>query len=356
MNNLLKQFRQKNIGCGYLYFYIHFVTEVACFFFLSRITNEARIIWLIPFIYDGLAFVPQGLIGYFNDLNPKFKSGLIGTILLVVSYLIYILFGKQVILALIILCLGNAFLHISGAECTLKNSNGKLSHSAIFVGGGSFGVITGRLLATTSISPIIIILLILTMIPFILLADTYTNYKEAKTKFDYANPKLSPHLIVALAVLVVVVRGYMGYGIPTSWNKTTIQTVILFCTMGLGKCLGGLLSDAYGIKKIGTISTLLAIPFLCFGNDLMIVSLLGVMMFSMTMSITLALLVSIYKDRPGLAFGFTTIGLFLGTAPIFFITISKVANIVMIIVLSIMCTLILRLITKDGVKNVKNNI
>ena len=351
MNKIISTLKQKNIGCGYLYFYVHFITEIACFYFLAKVTNGARIIWLIPFIYDGLAFVPQSLIGYIQDLHPKLKSGLIGVILLVISYLIYILFGNQVIFALVILCLGNAFLHISGAECTLKNSEGHLSHPAIFVGGGSFGVISGRLLATTSVSPIIIILLILTMIPFILLADTYTDFKKTKTKYDYANPKLSPYLVVALATLVVVVRGYMGYGIPTSWNKTTLQTVILFVTMGIGKCLGGILSDAYGIKKIATVSTLLAIPFLCFGNNYMMISLLGVMMFSMTMAITLALLVSVYKDRPGLAFGFTTIGLFLGTAPIFFIKItSNFFNISMIVLLSIACMFILRLMIKDGEK------
>lgn len=347
MKNIINSLKQKNIGCGYLYFYVHFITEVACFYFLSKITGNSRIVWLIPFIYDGLAFVPQSLIGYINDLNPKLKIGIIGIILLVLSYLIYVFFKVNVILPLVILCLGNAFLHISGAECTLKASNGKLSHSAIFVGGGSFGVITGRLLAGTSFTPIIMVPLILTMIPFILLADTYIDYKEKETKFDYANPKLSPYLIVFLAVLVVIVRGYMGYGIPTSWNKTTLQTVILFCIMGLGKCLGGILSDAFGIRKVGIISTLLAIPFLCFGNEYMLISLIGVMMFSMTMAITLAILVSIYKSKPGLAFGFTTIGLFLGTAPIFFISItSNITNIVMIVVLSILCSFILAKIIK----------
>ncbi len=347
MKNIINSLKQKNIGCGYLYFYVHFITEVACFYFLSKITGNSRIVWLIPFIYDGLAFVPQSLIGYINDLNPKLKTGIIGIILLVLSYLIYAFFKVNVILPLVILCLGNAFLHISGAECTLKASNGKLSHSAIFVGGGSFGVITGRLLAGTSFTPIIMVPLILTMIPFILLADTYIDYKEKETKFDYANPKLSPYLIVFLAVLVVIVRGYMGYGIPTSWNKTTLQTVILFCIMGLGKCLGGILSDAFGIRKVGIISTLLAIPFLCFGNEHMLISLIGVMMFSMTMAITLAILVSIYKSKPGLAFGFTTIGLFLGTAPIFFISItSNITNIVMIVVLSILCSFILAKIIK----------
>ena len=66
------------------------------------------------------------------------------------------------------------------------------------------------------------------------------------------------------------------------------------------------------------VSAAAALPFLFLGDNLMLVSLIGVMFFSMTMSITLALLVSVLQKTPGLAFGFTTIGLFLGTAPIFF--------------------------------------
>ncbi len=347
MNKLISVFKQKNMSVGYLYFYIHLVTEIACFYFLTMVTNNSLIVWLIPFIYDGLAFVPQGLIGYINDLNPKLKSGMFGIILLVISYLIYIFLEISIIIPLIVLCIGNVFLHISGAECTLRCSEGKLSHSAIFVGGGSFGVILGKLLAGANISSILIVLLILSMIPFVMLADTNVDYSKKETQFNYNTKNMSPYIIVLLAVFVVIIRGYMGYGIPTSWNKTIIQTVALFFIMGIGKCLGGILSDAYGIRKVGILSTLFAIPFLCLGDNYMFISLIGVMFFSMTMAITLAILTSVYKNKPGLAFGFTTIGLFLGTAPIFFIKITNnILNIVMIIIFSIICSLILSLIIK----------
>ena len=345
MKSLMQVFKQRNIQCGYLYFYIHFITEVVCFFYLAKVTGNALVIWLIPFIYDGLAFVPQGIIGYISDKYSKINYGIIGTFLLIIAYLIMIIWSN-VIVSLVILCLGNAFIHISGANSTLKNSEGKLSHSAIFVGGGSFGVITGRLLASSSISFSLLLIPILSMIPFILLADTYKGQTDTK-KFDYVNTKLSPYLVVLLAVLVVIVRGYMGYGIPTSWNKTVFQTILLFFIMGIGKCMGGILSDAFGIRKVGIMSTLLAIPFLCLGDNYMIISLIGVMFFSMTMSITLAILVSVLKKNPGLAFGLTTIGLFLGTAPIFFVKItSQILNISMIVLLSIACSYVLGLLLK----------
>ena len=81
----------------------------------------------------------------------------------------------------------------------------------------------------------------------------------------------------------------------------------------------------------------------------MIVSLIGVMFFSMTMAITLGILVSVLPRTPGLAFGFTTIGLFLGTAPIFFFKILDARiNIIMIIALSLLCTfLLLKILNKE---------
>lgn len=339
---------KKNV-CGYLYFYIHFVVEVVCFFYLSRVTNNSSFVWLIPFIYDGVAFVPQSIIGYISDKFPKINMGIIGTILLLITYLLYGLTDISVYITLIVLCLGNACLHIAGAENTLKSSNGKLAPSAIFVAGGSFGVITGRLLATSAIDPLILLLPIVSLIPFVLLANTYIDKNSNTEKFDYVKKNIAPGLVVLIALIVVIVRGYLGYGIPTSWNKTVIQNVIFYFTMGLGKALGGILSDKFGIRKVAILSTLLAIPFLCFGDNIMIVSIIGVMFFSMTMSITLGILVSVLKKAPGLAFGITTIGLFLGTAPIFFIKLTQEINIILIVIVSILCSIALgSILKKDG--------
>lgn len=83
----------------------------------------------------------------------------------------------------------------------------------------------------------------------------------------------------------------------------------------------------------------------------MLVSLIGVMFFSMTMAITLGILVSVLPRTPGLAFGFTTIGLFLGTAPIFFVKmVDQRINIAMIVVMSLVCMWILLKILKKEEK------
>ena len=83
--------------CGYLYAYIHFVTEVACFYFLSKVTNGSFVVWLIPFIYDALAFVPQGLVGAFYDKHPRINIAMIGTFLLFIACIMQFRFGVECI-------------------------------------------------------------------------------------------------------------------------------------------------------------------------------------------------------------------------------------------------------------------
>lgn len=319
------------------------VIEIICFYILSKFIGGRYLLWIIPLLYDCLAFMPQGLIGYLSDKYPKLKVGLIGSILAIISLILFEI-NANIFLVISILCMGNAFIHIDGAEITLRNSNGKLSDAAIFVAGGSFGVFMGKYLGSNKYSYLLILLIGITLIPTTILGDTYRklNAKNECRNYNYANKKMDPMIIVLLATLVVMVRGYMGYGIPTSWNKTTLQSIMLYSFMGVGKILGGVFIDKIGMKKTAYISVLGALPFLCFGDKIMVVSLIGVMLFSMTMAVTLGLIVSVLKEKPGVAFGYTTIGLFLGTVPIFFFKFTTVlSNCVLISILSIVCILIL---------------
>lgn len=343
-----------NYSAGWLYFYVHFVTEVICFYMLGRYTGSLAELWFVALFYDMLAFVPQAIIGFFADRHPRFPIGVTGLVLLMAALLL----GQGALYrypSLILLCLGNACTHISGAEVTLRASGGRLGPAAIFVGGGSFGVISGKLLSGTAFPFWPLLLLAATAIPFVLYGGYYLREANEKDRvpcrlFRYRRESLPAAAVILLVVFVVVVRGYMGYGIPTSWNKTVFQTVLLFCVMGTGKLLGGVLADRFGVRKTALWSVALSLPFLMLGDEHIVVSLIGVMGFSMTMSITLALLVSALPETPGLAFGLTTIGLFLGTAPIFFFKLTTVAaNCTVLAVLTLLCFGILAVvIEKDA--------
>ena len=345
MKKIINVIKQDGNLCGLNYAYVHFILEVVCFCFLSRISNSL-IVWLIPFLYDGFAFVPQSLIGYIKDKYKNFETGYIGTFLLFITILLFSFTNVNKFILIFIISIANSMLHIEGAYHTIKVSNGLLSPSAIFVGFGAFGVITGRIIAKTNMPSWFLLPIIITLIPCLIIGNKFYNKGNTK-KFNYVNESRNKFYIIILATFVVMVRGYIGYRIPTAWNTTTMDTVLLFITMGVGKIIGGILSDSFGLKKIALISTLISIPFLIFGNNNMVISLFGIMLFSMTMSITLAVVVSVLKDNIGLAFGFTTIGLFLGTLPIFFISIeNSVLNTILLVIMSIISCIILNNILK----------
>lgn len=343
----------KKYKCGFLYFYVHLIVEIVSFYILTSYVSLAEAT-IIALLYDFLAFVPQGLFGYLKDNNIKIPLMPIGIGLCLISLVLF-KFNVTFWVIVIILAIGNALLHVSGAERTLRTSKGKMTNSALFVGGGSFGVLLGKIASTYNWNWFIILGLCLTMlIPMIFLFKDKIDYEDMTNlnEYNFSNKKIKPFIVIILATTVVMVRSYIGYGIPTSWNKELYQMILLYCFMGLGKCLGGILVDTLGIKITSLISTLGAIPFLVFGDKIMVVSLIGVMMFSLTMPITLALLTSVMKDKPGVAFGFTTIGLFLGTLPVFFFTIdSFIVNIILIIVLSALCAVILFFISNSRKEN-----
>lgn len=304
-----------SLNIGWIYAYIHFTTEVACFYFLLSRLSNSPIWWGLALLYDALAFVPQSFIGMVADKYPKFNYGLLGCIMVLIG----ILFPLDMI-ALVILCMGNALVHIGGANQTLRTSGGKIAPTSVFVGGGSFGVITGQLLGTLNKQVLIIAPIVLMVVSVFLLAYVDKRFEPQirEWKVDITT-KHSETLIMFVAFAVVAIRAYIAYAIPTAWNKEEYQAILLFFIMGAGKIIGGVLADKIGYYRTALVSSIIALPLLLFGNSIMGLSLVGVGLFSMTMPITISILVSKFPDQPGFAFGVTTVALFVGTFPAFFI-------------------------------------
>lgn len=314
---------------GLSYWFIHFSVEVICFYTVFRVFKNSELWWMVSVLYDTLAFAPQALIGAISEKYPKLKPGVIGGVMLLTGSALALIAKADIALAvvgIVILAIGNAFVHISGALVTLRVSEGRLSESALFVGGGSFGLISGRMLSKLDKTEFLPFILMAAALILIYIVDTKMRkadpdcYDFDKTPCAHNLAADRPYSVIILILgLVVMVRAYIGYGLPTAWNQTSIQTLFLFIFMGLGKMSGGILADLFGARRVGVISCIAAVPLLLVSNNIMWLSLIGVACFSMTMAITLGGLVSVLKSNPGVAFGITTIGLLLGTLPIFFV-------------------------------------
>ncbi len=304
---------RKRYFYGIAYSLIHFSVEVASFYFIFSRISSSPLYWALALLFDALAFLPQGIIGSITDRFPKLNIGVVGTVMMLAAFLI-----PYDLPALMVLALGNAMIHISGARHTLRDSDGRIGPNAVFVGGGSLGVITGQLLGGHPAPVAIPLVLLAASGVAMLLIHKKHDLTGKAASFDIAADK-SAGFIVLCSLVGVIVRGYTAYAIPTEWNKTAVQAVALFVCMGIGKALGGILCDRIGYRRVSLISLLGGLPFLLFGNDHMTLSLIGVAMFSMTMPVTVAVLTSVFPKKPEYAFGLTTMGLFLGAAPVFFV-------------------------------------
>lgn len=301
---------------GVLYSFVHLSVEVACFYFLFSRMAGSPSWWAYALMYNALAFLPQILIGELADRYRRIPYGVIGCVLMLSGLVLRFDYP-----ALFLLCIGNCLLHVDGALHTMLGAEGRVTPVAIFVGGGSFGVIAGRLLGSSgwgmaALLPIGLMLLSLGVCLFLYLRSDLT---DDGVEFTAVNTSLPVAALLAVLLLAVAARSFVSYAIPTDWMDTTLDSVLLFVFMGLGKMLGGPVADKFGFRACAFVSLVVSIPFLAFGGRVMPLSVIGIALFSMTMPITVGILASRFRGRIGYSFGITTVGLFLGVLPSFFV-------------------------------------
>lgn len=334
---------------GIKYFIVHACVEIVCFYLL-RYHYPVILSGIIALTFDFFAFLPQGIIGDFITRHKNIPYETIGNVLMLISvFLVWSSLKPVHVTGYIVLAIGNAILHECGAISTVADSKGRLFPSSLFVSGGSFGVVIGQTLGINGLPPYFLI------IPLVIseiccLSSRKSLRADSYPVFDCVNKKIPLGIILLAAFIVTTVRSYIGYAIPISWNKEIWQSFFLFFIMGFGKALGGLLADTIGVRKTAWIGTLVAVPFLLFGDKLMVVSCIGVFFFSMTMSITFAMCLSVLKKNPGMAFGITTAALFLGLLPVFFVRFDNMVNAVLITAFSLLSFFLLYFTLKKPIK------
>ena len=346
---MLKKYSLEEIIYGFIFLAFHLCVEVISYM-VFFIRFDSFVATFLIILYDFFAFFPQLIIGEWFNKNKNLNIGYIGVILFLISILT-INFESNYVYALSIffLAIGNAMLHVTGAIATASTSSDKILPSALFVSGGSFGIIIGRYLAEIKFNTFILFIPLIV----ILFICMFTKNKWCKTDVKYIdlnviNKKFSPLLIILISLTVIMIRSYMGFVIDVKWKTEYYHTILLFISLGLGKALGGFICDKFGYRVTVLVSTLCSTPFLFIGRNHMLPSLFGLMLFSMTMSVTYAMILSVIKKNPGVAFGITTIGLFLGVIPVLFVKTSSLTNTVLIIILSIISFVLLNLTICDN--------
>ena len=153
-----------------------------------------------------------------------------------------------------------------------------------------------------------------------------------------ANKKTGIWIVLGLALLSVVIRSFGGTAIPMEWKTTMKLGLVSGFAAFFGKFIGGFAADIFGARRTGIITLLASFPLLIFGSGNMIVSVIGIILFNMTMPITLGICAERLPKNPGIAFGLTTAALLLGAVPSFFAVITgKIFLLVPAVLVSAAC-------------------
>ena len=307
----------------------HFLVDFACaFLFFGGLTDSADL-YLSFLLYNFCAFALQMPLGLLADrLNRNALTAAAGCVLVAAAYA---LTGLPVAAA-IVAGIGNGLFHLGGGIETLNAGfdnqkaldapgtarRGRLSLLGVFVAPGAFGIFLGKLLGKQEAIPAMAAVIVLLAAAVFILRLGFSKERRFRSRnvsvsFDGAGA--SPILAAALCLfLVVCLRSYAGMVFSFPWSRQGAWSWALVAAVVIGKIAGGFLADRFGCRRTALVS-LAAAAVLFLLPGIPVAAVAAVLLFNMTMPVTLWALARLFNAARGFAFGVLTFGLFLGFLP-----------------------------------------
>jgi FSR family fosmidomycin resistance protein-like MFS transporter len=305
-----------------VYSIAHFLVDFACAFLMFHSVTGTPDGYLCVLLYNFCAFAMQMPLGIIADkLNRNYLFAVIGCALVGLAYGLAFI----PVAAVLVVGIGNAMFHIGGGIDVLNMSEKKLGALGIFVSPGAFGIYYGTVFGKGNGFPAIIIpltLIITAGLIFILhKAQRGTYPKNAIFSLDGVNSR-GIFITVACLFLVVCLRSFVGLSLSFPWKSTGYWGTVVVCAVVFGKTIGGFAADRFGLSKTSLFSLgIAALLFLL--PQIPIAGVTAILLFNMTMPITLWAVAKIFPNAKGFSFGLLTFGLFLGFLPVYLgITVS----------------------------------
>ena len=320
---------------------VHFLVDLGCIFlavaFLIPLCGD-RMDWVwVVMLYNMFAFAFQLPIGALGDrAGISWKLAAAGCLIISGAYGIAwagISAPRGLILPAVIAVIagiGNSCFHVGCGIAVLERSGRRAAMPGIYVSTGAFGVYLAPLMASCSGPSVwgaaagILVMLGCT---FCLVRSGKTlgsievapKEKREPAHRRAAGPSAALMLTAASGLLItVLLRSYAGTIMGFTWKSVPLLGLLFALSVVLGKMLGGVIGDRIGWMKTALISLLAAAVLFAVSSENPAAGIAAVFLFNMTMPITLTALADLMRDRPGTAFGMTTMMLFLGTVPSLF--------------------------------------
>ncbi len=281
----------------------HFCVDASCAAVVIGATQNVLSAIKFFILYNFLAFCFQPLAGIlldkFKKLQPK-QYIIFSFVLLLLGFVPEL----NIWLRVGLVGIGNCLFHIGAGTVILTTSKDKMAPLGIFVSSGAVGLLMGTMLAYNLTCHLVLALSLLALILLNLDLPPKVLPKSSKSIQGW---------IAFLLCLCIAIRSFMGFMPLTQFEKTPLILWMITFGVFMGKSLGGILCDKWGIQKVVCISTAFVLVLFLFSFRNPYLWTIVQMIVNLSMPITLYLM---YKSMPklpafsfGLAASFLVVGL-----------------------------------------------
>lgn len=315
-HELWTKFTTKSLALGG----IHALVDMASGFIVFRDVGSGMfdgqsVLWLVV-LYNTLAFGGQAIAGFLSDFVQAYRGMAVAGAALVGLALVVAPFSPAV--AIVLVGIGNAMFHVGAGAFVLAGSGQRTTESGVFVGPGAVGLAVGIMAGGhgVPIRYVVAALLFLSAPALFHLARPLVRRKA--TRLARIKPKAMLIAVACVGCLLgsVTVRALVGGTVAGTWRGVSFWVMVFLALAACGgKMLGGFVSDRYGWITTSVVALLLSAPLVSYFVTVAPCAVAGMLLFQMTMPVTLKAVHHLLPDRPGLAFGLPCVALLAGALP-----------------------------------------
>ncbi|HEY3444751.1 MAG TPA: hypothetical protein VGK67_00240 [Myxococcales bacterium] len=305
-----------------LYGAMHLLVDACTVTAVWRTGDSQLVSWLssfwVIFGYDVVAFATQAPLGLLVDRRGLSRTAVFAGLGLTTLGLLLV--DHSTLATLLAASLGNSLFHLGAGASVLRSCGRRAFPAGLFVGPGAVGLGLGSWMGRTGIGPTWPLIALLGL--SFALVDLAHSQKDPEGDEAASVPDLTAAarwLALALLFFSVMIRSYVGFGACHECEKgTTLLLVGIPLAALLGKASGGFIADRIGWLGSSVGALLLSAPLLAFNAGNTPVALAGLVLFQMTMPVTVMATSHLLPDRPATAFGLPSLALVVGALPTFF--------------------------------------
>lgn len=300
---------------------VHFAVDMYCAVLFFGFISGGEKAWTAMVLYNALAFAGQAPIGAIADrLGNGLAVAAAGCMVLACAWF----FRAYPIALAVIAGIGNGAFHAGAGYSVLMGDTERAAGLGVFVSTGAIGLAIGTadagFFSKGCWAFIALFALLALALGYFSLDKRFAAYLPERSGGAELSLDVPKGGAFALAMLtaVVILRAFIGSTECFAVPGVPAAAAVMF--VAGGKALGGFIMDACGPRRTSLVSLVPCALLVLIGTGLAAgqsARLTALLLFNMTMPITLFAAARILKGAKGFAFGLLTFGLFIGYVPRF---------------------------------------